>query len=391
MDKAELSSIVQEYGTPCYLFDTDELAARIAGCREILQDRIPLCYSIKANPFLVPRMAKEVPLLEVCSPGEFLICKQCGVPAGAILLSGVNKTEEDIKEALAYGVRLFTAESVLHAFLLQKCAADMGIHDLPVLLRLTAGSQFGMDEKDLLSLIEHAEDYPSLYFYGIHYFSGTQRKKLTSQQKELDRLTAFCHMLEKEKHFSIKHLEYGTGLYYPYFENEDFSDTLSPLRELAPTLFSVAEQFPLTIEMGRFFASSCGTFLTRVMDTKINCDQGYAILDGGIHHLNYYGGNMGMRKPVITHLPSTDQTEPREWMLCGSLCTTADILVRGMTLSGLAAGDILAFHHCGAYSVTEAPALFLSRRLPAIVLKENGNLHLARSAQESAFLNCPMN
>ena len=35
-------------------------------------------------------------------------------------------------------------------------------------------------------------------------------------------------------------------------------------------------------------------------------------------------------------------------------------------LKKLELGDVLEFGHCGAYSVTEAPALFLSRQLPAI-------------------------
>ena len=62
----------------------------------------------------------------------------------------------------------------------------------------------------------------------------------------------------------------------------------------------------------------------------------------------------------FTELPDTDYT------LCGSLCTVADVLVREVKLKKLELGDVLEFGHCGAYSVTEAPALFLSRQLPAI-------------------------
>ena len=62
----------------------------------------------------------------------------------------------------------------------------------------------------------------------------------------------------------------------------------------------------------------------------------------------------------LTQLPDTDYT------LCGSLCTVADVLVREVKLKKLELGDVLEFGHCGAYSVTEAPALFLSRQLPAI-------------------------
>lgn len=47
-----------------------------------------------------------------------------------------------------------------------------------------------------------------------------------------------------------------------------------------------------------------------------------------------------------------------DYTLCGSLCTVADVLVREVKLKKLEIGDILEFAHCGAYSVTEAPALF---------------------------------
>ena len=62
----------------------------------------------------------------------------------------------------------------------------------------------------------------------------------------------------------------------------------------------------------------------------------------------------------LSELQDTDYT------LCGSLCTVADVLVREVKLKKLELGDVLEFGHCGAYSVTEAPALFLSRQLPAI-------------------------
>ena len=115
--------------------------------------------------------------------------------------------------------------------------------------------------------------------------------------------------------------------------------------------------------MGRFLAASCGKYYTQVKDLKSAGDANYAILDGGIHHLNYFGQRMAMQVPPIsiyradgvelTQLPDIDYT------LCGSLCTVADVLVREVKLKKLELGDVLEFGHCGAYSVTEAPALFL--------------------------------
>ena len=388
MDKSTLQQIAGAYGTPSFVFDESALAARMKAIKEIVGDQIHLCYSIKANPFLIPAMQRLTELLEVCSPGELIICEDLGVDPSTILFSGVNKTREDILHAIDAGVRRFTAESPLHIRLLNDCAIERGLV-LPVILRLTAGSQFGMDESDLRAAIAGRDCLTGLDIEGIHYFAGTQRKKLDHQRKELDKLCTLMDSLQADYGFVTRRLEYGPGLYYPYFAHEDFSDTLAPIRELAPDLQRIAGRTELTIEMGRFFASECGSYLTTVIDTKINCGYGYAILDGGIHHVNYLGGNMGMRLPVIDHIagPAHMDETPADWSLCGSLCTTADVLVRSVNLAGLAQGDVLAFRNIGAYSVTEGPALFLSRRMPRIILHGEDGDRLVRDHIESAKLN----
>ena len=391
MDKQTLSQIAAQIGTPSFVFDETALAARMREIKAIVGDSVHLCYSIKANPFLIPAMQKATELLEVCSPGELTICEDVGVDCSTILFSGVNKTLEDIEHAMNAGVIRFTAESPMHIRLLEQAAAKRD-RVYPVLLRLTAGTQFGMDESDLRSAIAHKENYPHLDFVGIHYFSGTQRAKIEKdQRKELAMLGEFMDSLKADYGFETKKLEYGPGLYFPYFSHEDHSDTLAPIRELAPDLKAMAERCELTIEMGRFFASECGHYLTTVVDTKVNRGCGFAIVDGGMHHVNYLGGMMGMRVPVITHIPGENHAsdESADWSLCGSLCTTADVLVRQIALSGLVPGDVLAFHNIGAYSVTEGPALFLSRNMPKIVLYGENGARLVRDTIQSSKINQP--
>jgi len=389
VDKQQLTAIAQQFGTPSFVFDESALARRITAIKEIVGGSVRLCYSIKANPFLIPAMQKLTELLEVCSPGELEICEALGVDCSTILFSGVNKTLADIEHAMDAGVINFTAESTLHIRLLEQAAAKRE-RIYPVLLRLTAGTQFGMDESDLLDAIDHRAQYPHLDFEGIHYFSGTQRAKIEKdQRKELAMLDDFIVKLREEHGFTVRKLEYGPGLFFPYFAHEDHSDTLAPIRALAPDLQALAEKVHLTIEMGRFFASECGTYLTTVIDTKTNCGANFAILDGGMHHVNYLGGMMGMRVPLITHIAGpahADETEA-DWALCGSLCTTADVLVRKVAMNGLAQGDVLAFHNIGAYSVTEGPALFLSRNMPRIILANDGGARLVRDTIHSSSIN----
>lgn len=403
LDKNRLKEIANEYGTPSYVFDETGLKERVRGIREIVPESVNLCYSIKANPFLIPAMSQVTDRLEVCSPGELSICKALNVDPGTIVYSGVCKTKENIREAMEYGCGVYTAESLLHIEYLQEVASELG-KKVPVLPRLNAGSQFGMSREDLFELLSKASEFDHIEIVGIHYFAGTQRTKLSHQVKELTMLRDLYDEIEKEFGVRLRRLEYGPGLPYPYFVGDDFEDTLAPIKELAATLEEVSTWCELTIEMGRFFVSECGYYLTHVMDIKSNKGTNYAIIDGGMNHVNYLGQLMGMKVPVIHHIKGEAKENAvsesvlaingrlpegsNDYAICGSLCTTADVLVRKVSFDNLAIDDILAFCNIGAYSVTEGIYLFLSRTMPRILLaKEDGQIQIARDFTESSTIN----
>ena len=369
--------------TPYYVFDTDEFAKRAAMIRAALDckggRRIPLCFSIKANPFLLHRLPEGLDHVEVCSPGELEICIALGVKPESIIYSGVMKEKCDIERAVSYGAGILTCESIRHAALISEVMLECiqeGAHEAEfaetkahVILRLTSGNQFGMSLEDIEYIISHPDEFKGIAVMGIHYYSGTQ-KSLRKINKDLEKIKSALTMLKDKYSFEPQLVEYGPGLCVEYFEEDWQEKEKQSLDEAAEGLREFAEEYPLGIEMGRFLAASCGKYYTQVKDLKSTGDANYAILDGGIHHLNYFGQRMAMQVPPIsiyradgvelTQLPDTDYT------LCGSLCTVADVLVREVKLKKLELGDVLEFGHCGAYSVTEAPALFLSRQLPAI-------------------------
>lgn len=404
MDDGTLVRVMQEYGTPCYVFDTEAFTDRLCQVRKIFGDQIGICYSIKANPFLIPAALQVVDRLEVCSPGELEICENLHVPMEKVLYSGVNKEPGDVRQAVGDHVGICTAESLRHVKLLNDEAVRTG-ERIEVLLRLNHGSQFGMSKEDLIWVIDHRQEYPNLTFSGIHYFVGTQRKNrdLHQQKEELGMLADLFREVRQEHGFTLKKLEYGPGLPVPLFKGDDFSDTLTPARELSGTLQEVSEWADLTVEAGRFFATECGYYLTKIVDEKTVGKKNYCIADGGIHHVNYLGQLMGMKCPVIRHFagngdPDADPASvsyhlvsddaSREYALCGSLCTTNDDLVRSAAMSEIRMGDILVFENIGAYSVTEAMYLFLSREMPKIVFcGENGKLTLARDTVKTSPIN----
>lgn len=362
-----LKKIAAQVATPSYVFDMDAFHQRVAMVKEAFGEKTGICFSIKANPFLLPYLPASFDKIEVCSPGELTICEKTGIDMGKIIFSGVNKTQADVDRAMDDGVGVFTVESYLHLKQIDAAARKRGLC-VPVLIRLTAGSQFGMDEKDVRYIIEHRAEYSGVTIIGLHYFSGTQKRKIALIEKELDYVLSFVQEVEQDCGFVLEHLEYGTGLAVDYFSADADELEQARLDAVSVKIREVSEIIKLTVEMGRFFAAPCGYYFTRVMDTKTNMDVNYAIVDGGLNQLKYDGQIQGMQIPVITHIGDTDSTPVEKWTLCGSLCTTADVLTRNAEFSGLSIGDVLVFHRTGAYSVMEGMAVFLSREMPEVYI-----------------------
>lgn len=382
--------------TPCYVADMQTLDRHIDRMLEIAGDNVELCYAMKANPFLTSHMDDRIHRIEVCSPGELEICIAKGIPASDIIFSGVNKTAENIARALEYGVDVITLESVKHFTLVREYCEKNGC-SVKVLIRLSSGAQFGMALSELEKIVANRDKYPCLDIIGIHYFTGTQKKQASKDIEEINLIDELIKSLKATYGYECKLFEYGPGLAVPYFEGEDFEARYDALSELVQYIKELNAGYSVCFELGRFFVAESMQYLTKVEDIKRTADINICLVDGGIHHLNYYGQNMAMRVPRIEVIKMPDEMvgktgeidrEDANWKVCGSLCTFADTLVRKVELGKVDMGDVLVFNDAGAYSVTEAPVLFLSRKMPDIYVFENDDdINVIRKDKEAYLVN----
>lgn len=368
-DESWLEGWKDSVATPAYVFNLDELKDRLEMIRRCLGNRIRLCYAMKANPFLVAPIQKLVDAYEVCSPGEFRICERHQIPMEQLVLSGVYKEEQEICRAVERNGEkgTFTIESQQQLELLENVAAGAK-KNIRALIRISSGNQFGMDETAIGKVLEHREQYPHVNLFGFQYYSGTQKKKLKKMEQELEYLDQMMEKMEARYGYRAEELEYGPGFYVPYFQTEEEVDDEMLLETFGKLLKQLRFQGTVTLEVGRYLVAYCGYYLTRMVDQKINRGQRYGIVDGGIHHLSYFGQMMAMKIPHFLHLSQEEEGEMELWNICGSLCTVNDVLVKNLPLSNAKIGDLLVFERVGAYSVTEGISLFLSRDLPQIFL-----------------------
>lgn len=387
---AELRRLADEFGTPLYVFDTRELAPRVERLRSALPEGTGLCYAVKANTFVMGALTPLVDRLEVCSPGELRICRALGLPTGKIVVSGVHKDAPTVRDALSREAlpAAVTIESLAQLSLVRALARERG-RRVPVLLRLSSGSQFGLDRAELVAAARDLADDPAVELRGIQLFSGTQKTSVKRVRRELAAADGLLLELGDACGRELPELEYGPGLPVSYFDGDELDED-ALLAGLSEALGELRCGARVTLELGRSLVAGCGTYLTRVVDAKRVGEQRFAIVDGGIHQVVYYGQSMAMRRPPA-RLVDGAGGEELPWNICGSLCTTNDILAKQLPLAGVRLGSLLAFDRAGAYCATEGIALFLSRDLPRVLLLDAGGApEIVRECLRTDPLNTPL-
>ena len=105
-----------------------------------------------------------------------------------------------------------------------------------VLLRVTSGNQFGLDEDNIREIVEKREAYPYVHILGLQAYTGTQKKKFEIVEKEIDWLDGLCDELKEKYGFVATEFEYGPGLKVDYFGKDAYNNNFDELKKLSKKL-----------------------------------------------------------------------------------------------------------------------------------------------------------
>src|SRR5262249_54469651 len=124
-----LEKLAGEVGTPVYVYSEATLRRHVAVFDEAFS-AVPhlTCYAVKANSniHLLRRFAEWGAGFDIVSGGELFRVRRSGGDPGKVIFSGVGKTAEEMRQALAAGILFFNVESSDEARLIQEVARDMG-------------------------------------------------------------------------------------------------------------------------------------------------------------------------------------------------------------------------------------------------------------------------
>lgn len=378
--------LIKEHGTPTYLYDIETLINRMNYLKSKFDDRIHMVYAVKANTFIAKELEQDVDRYEICSPGEFRICNELSIDRKKMVISGVYKDYETIEHMISSydDIGKFTIESVTQYQLLKELTLQYH-RNIHILIRLTSGNQFGVNEEEFFNILKDKSEFITVD--GIEYFSGTQKHSIKKINREVDYLVEFLNRIEVELGITLEEVEFGPGLPIFYFQDDEFDED-EFLTEVNIALRKL-EGKVISLEIGRSIAASCGSYFTKVVDMKTNKNGNFTIVDGGIHHLVYYGQTMAMRIPFFDVIPKREG-ELESYNLYGSLCTINDILVKNVNVPKLQIGDVFVFKNVGAYSATEGISLFLSRDLPKVLIcSREKEIKVVRDRVKTSEINFP--
>lgn len=353
-----LSAIAARFGTPTYVYSRAHIEAQYRAYADALAGMPHLvCFAVKANSNLavLNLLARLGAGFDIVSRGELERVLAAGGDPAKVVFSGVGKSREDMRRALAVGVHCFNVESEVELERLQEVAAELGVK-APVSLRVNPDvdaqthpyistglkeNKFGIDIEQAEEVYASAAALPNLEVLGVDCHIGSQLTTLSPFLDALERLLLLVDRLAA-RGIAIRHLDLGGGLGVQYRDEQPPrpGDYIAAVRERLE-----GRTLALVFEPGRSIVANAGVLLTRVEYLKHTEYKDFAVIDAAMNDLirpALYQAWMDV-VPVTPH-----GGEVCSYDLVGPICETGDFLAKDRELA-LVEGDLLAVRSAGAY------------------------------------------
>jgi len=371
-DDTTSRSLAEAHGTPCFAYSGAAATEQFVSLRHVLPSRVRLAYAVKANPHpgLLARFASLGASFDCASIGELARVEGLLLPSGRTFFAGPGKREEELRKALAMGVRIqaegFEDLARIDGLVDRETAVNLRVHpafEIDEGNRIIGGSgpsAFGVDEEDVPVLLQKAAGLRHVRIRGLHVFAASNQRDAFKLLAIHGAVLDLAKRLQEAHGLVFEQIDLGGGLGIPYGPEQAPLDVQTLGQGLSGLLDRHAWfRGELILEPGRFLAGPCGLYLARVVRLKESRGKRFAILEGGINHLI---------RPLLTGEPFPVKAVGKgegavPYTLAGPLCTSLDRL-GDVRLPALAAGDLLAFGSTGAYGLNEGMTHFLSHPVP---------------------------
>jgi len=395
MEGVRLAEVAKRFGTPCYVYSRAAIETEWHAFDRALAGTDHLvCYAVKANSNLAVLgiLARLGSGFDIVSGGELARVLAAGGRADRVIFSGVGKSEDEIRAALAAGIRCFNVESEPELERLNSVAGSLG-RAAPVSLRVNPdvdarthpyistglkGNKFGIAHDRALAAYDLAASLPHLDVTGIDCHIGSQILDMAPLEEALERVLELAAAVVA-RGIPIRHVDLGGGLGIRYREEETALDIGRWCATVARRL--AGSGFSLVLEPGRAVVGNAGVLLSRVEYLKLDKGKRFAIVDASMSELIRPALYEAWHEIVpLAELGRAAAT----YDVVGPVCESSDVLGTDRSLA-IAPGDGVAILSAGAYGMVMS-SNYNSRPRPCEVMVDGARAVEVRPRESVASL-----
>ena len=405
--------LVKEHKTPLYVMDEDVIRKNCrsfkASIEKFYGDGL-VCYASKT--FCCKEMCRiindEGLGLDISSGGELYTAMSVDFPADKLVFHGNNKTDEELKLALDYGVGRIVVDNFDELSLLNRLAKNLN-KTANIMLRIKPGvdsdthnyimtgqidSKFGLglETGEAFNAAKMAIESDNINLRGFHCHIGSQIFDIEPFALAAKVMLDFIAKVKKELNYEIYDLNLGGGFGIRYTPeqvqqpNEAYMERVSAVVKERCRQLKMRLPFIL-LEPGRSIAGPAGITLYTVGSVKEIPDvRTYVSVDGGMTdnpRYALYGAKYDMWVANKANSPKN-----REVTIAGKCCESGDLLGEDVKLQDVETGDILAVLATGAYNysmasnynrIPRAAVVMVSGGETRVIVKRESYDHLIRN------------
>lgn len=392
-----ISKIAKTFGTPVMVYSAQDVIDETKKFIDVF-DRV--LFASKAAPIVaLEKMIFELGAgCDVASLGELEVAITAGCDPEKMVMHGNNKSDEEIKRCIEIGVGRIVIEDEYECDRIEKIAAEVGVSNVDVELRLTPGieahtheaimtgaidSKFGstIEFGTAKEMVDRIVKSAVLNLQGFHCHIGSQIFDPEPLAQAAKVITEFYIELKKDYslqdiELSINEINVGGGFGIHYEEQDDPPATIEMAKSVKNAVHEICsansiDDLEVWVEPGRALVGQAGVTIYEVGSVKV--------IPGIRNYIAVDGGMSDNLRPAIYGAKHACWIDSRNgadgetvYTVAGKHCEEGDRLATDVSLpSDTASKDLLVQASTGAYSWAMSSNYNMLYR-PSVVLVEDG-------------------
>jgi diaminopimelate decarboxylase len=359
-----IDQIIAKYGTPLYIMVESEIRRRLRRFKAVFGDKIKLQYAVKCNSNLeILRIVREEGFeLDCSSVGEIILGLLADFKPRQLSFTNLYKTEQDLHFVAKIGVQSVTADSIEELINIANTAKKLKKH-IKTVIRVnpmlqvgsysTRSNKYGIPIGYVDRAVEIAVKSPYVDFQGFHFMGGYVYS--TRVYKEAAKVFVKLIRRCQDKGYRIRSLSLGGGFPAAIGEEEAFPiEDMSDFPAFFDHLLEKNGVTPLRLifEPGKSIVLNAGIGLMKVLSRKrLGKRERIVVADSSTYNF--------VPDAIIQHgvkydiLPASRLKSPRIHTLtiAGNTCDSWDLIVKGIEMPKLRAGDYLSVIDSGYFRI----------------------------------------